>query len=64
MGPIDREVCSGDGDGIVVEFIQCMRRRFPKGWQKGSLMESIGHGSHAPNGVHRRFRVSLLDGGS
>jgi hypothetical protein len=38
-------------------------------WEFGQLMlystkdertESTGHGSQTPNGVHRRFRISLL----
>ena len=41
MGPLTWEdgwFCSGEGCEIAVEFIQCIRRRFPKGWQKGSFI--------------------------
>lgn len=37
----------GSGSGAE----QCMRRRLPNGWQKGSCSASSGQGSHSPNGL-------------
>lgn len=37
----------GSGSGAE----QCMRRRLPNGWQKGSCIASSGQGSHSPNGL-------------
>jgi len=50
VGLVDEDESVEGGGGL--EGRQCIKRRLPNGWQKGSWSASSGHGSHVPNGTH------------